>query len=151
MKQVSSIYSHCPGCMLGCSVPSGLWCHHMPWTSAWSPVAAWAMDTNTVPGDSLAYRHQHDFRQPQRPRTSAWLLVVTQTTDVNVALSVASGGSTDRGHHVALCHSSGQGHHLSPQPKHRPQMSTLSERQPGPQTQTWHPEAAWIMDINNHI
>lgn len=77
-----------------------------------------------------------------------------------VNLGVISSGNTDHDINTALCHSSDQGHHFSPQPQdgpqsstpplgqHRPQTPTQSKLQPGPQTQTWHPEAAWVMDIN---
>lgn len=60
---------------------------HSSWTSIWPPVSTCVMDLSThkAPSGSLANGHPYGFRWQHRLWTSAWLLMVTQATDINTA------------------------------------------------------------------
>lgn len=40
----------------------GLWCQHVPWVLARSPVAVWATDTNMISGSSTDYGYSHSYQ-----------------------------------------------------------------------------------------
>lgn len=89
--------------------PSGLWCQHVPRTSAWSPMAIWTTNTKKAHGGSPIHRHQHGLRgytghehqhgtqlqQDYGPRhglqqgswTSMWPQGAAQATHICLALS----------------------------------------------------------------
>jgi hypothetical protein len=88
--------------------PPGLWCQHVPQTSAWSPVTVQAIDGHHksplplqgpwTPSEPLVAAqvkgHYHGLRWQHRPLTSTWCPETAQPMEINMD----SGCSTDHRH-----------------------------------------------------